>query len=600
MKRAQKLLLAIIILICSSALIWAGFKLVFYGKFYPNSRVAGISISSLTDKQAEAELTKQVESFKNQTIWFEFDNKTFAYEIDFKKIDFKIEATIKKARAENRLSDLVYGANYPLEISTDNKLKKNIISFFEKHINQELREESIELKNGNISYQEDQPGVRLNEDQTWQNFLDAISNLENNVGIKAEIEYPNNSQNLLETYHKLANLINLTPIKIIDSKNNRTIVTIDQTDIISWLKLENRRKDKCKIEEGCLLTQAMQPITTQTGFDQEKLESWVSQIASQVDQKPSNAQLSFDGKKIVIEEPAQFGYKIDLNNLKNQIISLIDSPKSAIDIEVKIDKPEVREDNLDKLGIKELVGRGETTFYGSSDNRIHNIKTGASRVSGALIEPGETFSAAERIGEVSKNTGYLPEYVIKGKETIKEYGGGLCQVSSTLFRAAIRSGFEIVERHPHAYRVSYYEPPIGMDAAIYVPWTDLKFTNNTDNWVLIQYEMEGYHLAFNVYGADDGRKIDISEPKAFNFKNPPKPITIKDKTLKPGERVIEEKARQGADASFKYQVKKDGEYIINTTINSHYQAWPAKVRVGPDKKKDDKKKSDKREDDKKN
>ncbi len=594
MKKYQKPILAIVVVSCLLVLVWGGLKLSYYGKFYPTARVAGVSVAGMSEEQAEEELKEQVDRFKGSTIWFSYKDRDFAYEVDFEKIDFLIEESVREAKASNRLSDLL-DSNYPIKVEADEQLEKNIISFFSDHINQEMVGESISLDGGDINYQEAKPEIKLDKKKTWNNFLSSISSLQDSVNIAYQETYPSTSSNLFSTYQKVSNLVNLTPIKIISEDEDKTINQIEQNDIISWLNITNQRESRCKIKKGCLLLDNMDPITSQTTFDKEKLSSWADRLAAEVNKEPTNAKLSFNGKKIVVEEPAQYGYKINNKQLLEQINSLIDNPEPEISLAVEVDKPPVRADTLEKLGIKELVGRGETTFYGSSSNRIHNVRTGASRISGALIGPGETFSAAERVGDVEKSTGYLPEYVIKGKETIKEYGGGLCQVSSTLFRAAIRSGFEIVERHPHAYRVSYYEPPIGMDAAIYVPWTDLKFVNNTKNWVLIQYEMSGYQLAFNVYGTNDGRKVSISEPKSGNFQPPPKPIIIKDKTLKPGDKVVEEKGRQGADAWFKYKVKKDGEFIINQTISSHYQAWPAKIRVGPEKKKDNKKKDNKKE-----
>jgi vancomycin resistance protein YoaR len=591
MKKVRKLFLSLVIVSCLLVIIWGGAKLFYFDKFYPGSTVAGVNVSGLTAKQAKTELAKQIKNFKNKTIWLEYKNKSFAYEVDFSKVDFKIEKSVEKAIANNNLSSLLSN-DRSIIVKADSQLKEELTNYLTPHVNQEISEETIIFEDNNIRYQEPKPEVKLIDDKTWNNFIDSISNLDQTVAVAYQEKYPRTSDNLLSTYHKLSQLINLTPIEVYDQENDRVITEIKQADIANWVVIDNEDKKRCRIEEGCLLLAKMESISAQTSFDEQKLDNWIGGVVGEVNQTPTDAKLLFKDSKLKIVEPAQFGYEIDPEILAQKITEILDNPTKRIALNAKIKKPTVREDNLEELGIEELVGKGVTTFYGSSSNRIHNIKVGSSRISGVLIEPGETFSAAERVGEVEKSTGYLPEYVIKGKETVKEYGGGLCQVSSTLFRAALDSGFDIVERRPHGYRVSYYEPPIGMDAAIYVPWTDLKFTNNTDNWVLIQYQMEGYQLTFNVYGTDDGREVKISEPQSGNFKSPPKPIEIVDKTLKPGERIVEEKARQGADAWFDYKVKKDGEYIINETITSHYQAWPAKIRVGPEK---DKPKKDEQE-----
>ena len=147
------------------------------------------------------------------------------------------------------------------------------------------------------------------------------------------------------------------------------------------------------------------------------------------------------------------------------------------------------------LGITELVHEESSYFFGSSSARIHNIEVAAGEFHGLLIAPGQTFSMAASMGDVSLDAGYTEALIIFDGRTIEGVGGGVCQVSTTLFRAAFFAGFPIVERHPHAYRVSYYEKTAGnrrdpnlagLDATVYVPIVDLKFTNDTPYWLLME------------------------------------------------------------------------------------------------------------------
>jgi vancomycin resistance protein YoaR len=314
------------------------------------------------------------------------------------------------------------------------------------------------------------------------------------------------------------------------------------------------------------------------------VEKYIDRLANQLNRPAKNAELAFSGGRVVVTTASQSGFQINRESLSKKLTELIDRRQSIIEIETKQNLPEIHEGNIKKLGIKKLIGKGESAFYGSSDKRVHNIRTGAQKISGSLVAPGEIFSTADALGPVNRSTGYLQELVIKGDETVPEYGGGLCQIATTMFRAALQSGMEIVERHNHAYRVGYYEPPIGMDATIYIPSPDFKFKNNTSNWILIQYTLSGYQLSFDFYGTDDNREIYISQPQIRNIKPPPPAQEIKDPSLQPGQRIKEESAHPGADASFVYRVTRNGETLINQRIASHYQAWPAKYRVGPKKK----------------
>lgn len=195
------------------------------------------------------------------------------------------------------------------------------------------------------------------------------------------------------------------------------------------------------------------------------------------------------------------------------ILAIRDAVEAGIgraDLPVDLDDgPSVTEPG--QLGISALVAEGTTDFRGSTSSRIHNINRALEQFQGLLIEPGEEFSFVENLGEVDGEHGYLPELVIKYDRTEPEYGGGICQVSSTLFRAAINAGLKITERKNHAYPVSYYRP-YGMDATIYIPSPDLRFVNNTPGHLLIRAEIAGTKLSFRLYGTDDGRDVAIDGP----------------------------------------------------------------------------------------
>ena len=143
-----------------------------------------------------------------------------------------------------------------------------------------------------------------------------------------------------------------------------------------------------------------------------------------------------------------------------------------------------------------------------------------SRLNGVLVAPGEEFSFNKALGDVSAGTGYQQAYVIKGGRTVLGDGGGVCQVSTTLFRALLNAGLPITERRAHSYRVGYYEQgfPPGLDATVYYPTTDLKFKNDTSNHILIQSRVEGVKLIFDIYGPDDGRKVVMEGPFQYDQK----------------------------------------------------------------------------------
>ncbi|MEI8096612.1 MAG: VanW family protein, partial [Candidatus Moraniibacteriota bacterium] len=184
---------------------------------------------------------------------------------------------------------------------------------------------------------------------------------------------------------------------------------------------------------------------------------------------------------------------------------------AKISLPTEVTAPKLMTSDRERLGLKELVGEGRTNFAGSPKNRVYNINRALEQFQNIIIAPNEEFSFVKYLGDVDGEHGYLPELVIKNNETIPEFGGGICQVSSTVFRAAIYSGMKITARRNHAYPVRYYTP-YGMDATVYVPKPDLTFINNTPGAVLVQSTVEGSNLTFRFYGTKDGRTVTIDGP----------------------------------------------------------------------------------------
>jgi vancomycin resistance protein YoaR len=315
----------------------------------------------------------------------------------------------------------------------------------------------------------------------------------------------------------------------------------------------------------------------------------VGGIAKQIDVSPKNATLKMADGKATVFQTAVIGKKVDQSQLKidieNALFARISADTqslaaSTLTIKVAETKPEISDDAINDLGIVDLISTGTTDFKGSPTNRVHNIQVGVASINGALLKPGETFSTLGHLGTIDAAGGYLPELVIKDNRTTPEYGGGLCQVSTTLFRAAMNAGLRIDQRQNHKYRVSYYEPPVGMDATIYDPAPDFKFTNTYSSHILIQGYITGTKITFEIYGTKDSRAVEISTPTITAVTDPPAPSYVETDTLAPGEKKLLEKAHQGATVNFRYKVTKDGQTLQEKTFESVYVPWQEKWLIG--------------------
>ena len=321
-------------------------------------------------------------------------------------------------------------------------------------------------------------------------------------------------------------------------------------------------------------------------FSDEVFEKAVEPFRKSIDKEPINAQFNFQDGRVTAFKPSTNGEKVDVENLKEVIrtkayVTLQNQKSDRITIAVPkiIVEPEVTTEKVNNLGIKELIGRGTSEFRGSIPNRVFNINHAASKLNGVLVPPGETFSFVKQIGDISKLTGYKEAYIIQGGRTVLGDGGGVCQVSTTLFRAILNSGLPVVERNQHAYRVQYYEQdmPPGVDAAIYVPTVDLKFKNDTKHHILIQtiFDAENYSLTFELYGTSDGRVAQISEPVITSQTPAPEPVYQDDPTLPKDQIKQVDWAAPGATVYFTRTVTRDGKTLIEETFNSRYRPWQA-------------------------
>lgn len=270
-------------------------------------------------------------------------------------------------------------------------------------------------------------------------------------------------------------------------------------------------------------------VTTQDRFHIQKSSSfslntdlvkkYIQTLSKKTDKDPINATFDLQDGKISVFSMDEKGIELDQAESSELLIKYITEGKQTENLELsyKENSPDISINSINNLGITSLIGEGRSNFRGSPKNRIFNIKAATKRFHGVLIKPGEEFSFVKILGEVDGDHGYLPELVIKNDKTEPEFGGGICQVSTTAFRAAIYSGLKITARRNHAYPVSYYNPQ-GMDSTIYIPRPDLRFVNDTPGHILIQTEIVGTELIFKFFGTSDGRQVSIDGPHILEKK----------------------------------------------------------------------------------
>ena len=328
---------------------------------------------------------------------------------------------------------------------------------------------------------------------------------------------------------------------------------------------------------------------TEILYDRENLDDFIASAEDKYDKPAKNALFSFENNRVASFRQEEKGLKIMTDNF------YIDFNKAVKDIKFnpvnknvvlrsREIKPDITLAQANSFGIEEYLGEGKSDYTHSIPSRIHNVIVGASKFNGILIPKGREFSFNDTIGDISAVTGYQPAYIIKNGRTVLGDGGGVCQVSTTLFRAALNIGLPIVERHAHDYRVGYYENDSkpGFDATVFAPSTDLKILNDTPASILIQTQVdeENNLLYFRLYGKKDGRRSEISDAVVYDVTPALADVRQDDPTMKKGQIKQVDFAAPGTKARFTYKVYKNGSKVVDTSFFSNYRPWAAVYLVG--------------------
>lgn len=234
------------------------------------------------------------------------------------------------------------------------------------------------------------------------------------------------------------------------------------------------------------------------------------------------------------------------------------------------------------MGITGLVSSYET-FYGGVPNRIHNVEVVAHLIDDKLIAPGATFSFNKTTGARTAAKGFLVAPVIINGEVSTGLGGGVCQVSTTVFNAAFDAGLPITARTNHALYISHY--PLGRDATVDYPDIDLKFVNDTPHWLLLRTFVGPSSLVVSLYGTPQHRRV-VAQTAPLTV-TAPAPVQRKlDRALAPGTRIVEDTGSPALATSVRRLVyAPDGKLLSDVTWYSNYRSMPEIVLVGPKKKK---------------
>ncbi len=553
-------------------LTFVGYHLAYWQKIYPGITVLGQSIGNQSLKTAEETIRQLIsQSHPQSALILKSASTDQVWHLELVNFDYQTTTVAEKAWQIGRSTNPLKNLQEKIRAWT-----QGIDFSLEYKLNQEILEQQVEQIANQVFVPTIEPAVEIVEEKVEIN--PGKEGLELN---KKELLAIVNSRLALLDFSP----INLSLIKISSSLTNKEI---EQTRIRAEKLLGKKLifSTTTATETAWELDdkQLVQLLSFNNGFNQEKIASWSADLAPAINQPPQNAAFEFAQGRVTRFRAAKDGLVLEeektIELIVNALIDLETSQETIIiQLPIISTPPQITIAEVNSLGIQQLIGRGLSFFYGSISSRIHNIQLAASKLNGLLIPPGEVFSFNQSLGDVSSATGFKQAYIIKEGRTILGDGGGVCQVSTTLFRAALDAGLPIIERRAHAYRVSYYEQSsaVGLDATVFDPSADLKFKNDTPAHLLIQVQtdIQNRKLAFELYGTGDNRIVTISKSRIWDQVPPPPDLYQDDPTLPEGQtKQIDWKA-WGAKVAFDYQVERNSEILQNRTFYSNYRPWQA-------------------------
>jgi vancomycin resistance protein YoaR len=512
--------------------------------------------------KSDFDFEKKLQITNNNRV-FEISISSISANIDTEKMASNLLYRRLNQGITNYIVAFLKKKDFDLEITWDkNKLGEEINTITEQIVKPFIPTEIINDK-GVLKIKKGELGVEVDKDKLASQIIVSLKNyrLENN-------EIPIIILGVLPSEEEETSAINLakklsTKKIIFNWENNKNEILKDT--IISWVGFEN----KCNTNA---------------------IADYVVNFNKSIKQEPRDASFKFENNKVIEFEASRDGFVIDQEKMRLDICNnLIEWSNSSLEIKYQLPliktMAKVNTSEVNDLGIKELIGRGTSSFRHSSDIRNWNVQKGSEIINRILVAPGETFSFIKNLGDVSLDNGFKQAYVINKGKTVLDVGGGICQVSTTLFRAMLDAGLNITDRKGHAYRVSYYEEDSkpGFDATVFIPNPDLKFINDTGNYILIQSFYDGVKktLAYEIYGTRDGRKVEISNYKQWDAAPAPPDVWNDDPTLPPGKIIKDESKVPGLKTSFDWKVIKNGEILHSKTYVTNYIPWAAVYRRGP-------------------
>jgi vancomycin resistance protein YoaR len=547
------------------------------GRIYPNVAIQGIDVSQMTPEEARAALDAQYGDFLKHPLTLSFNGRSWEPGAADIGVSINLDATIDEAYNLGRGGNWINSAraiagiwrdgyDIPVALTIDEAKLKRYVAGVTSDLMMSPVNANLVIGSNAAAVTPSRSGRVVLLDDT---ALDITNHLQSfstaDVTVRTDTVEPEITDAGVAEAKRTIDAILQSPLTLTAGPDRSWTLSVDDLRALISLKPQSDSNGKTSLVAS---------------LDEGMIRQRVATYADEIGRGTVNPRVAFNDGNLTIIREGVSGLRLDEAASASRITEQATlGVTRTIELVVNDVSPDVTPENLDSLGIVEAVGVGKSSFQGSASYRITNIVAGSNLLDGILIKPGEEFSFNDNVGTIDESNGFVKGYAIVNNRTQEEWGGGICQDSTTLFRAAFHAGLPITERHEHSFRISWYEvyEPYGMDAAIYTGYLDFRFVNDTGNWLLLNtyVNQETATVTYVLYGTKPNREVVLDGP--YVTKEYPKPEDaryVADEKIPVGTFKQTDTARGGMNITVYRNIIQDGKVIIHEPFYTTFQPWP--------------------------
>jgi len=556
------------------------------GRIYPNVSIQGIAVGEMTPEQAESALRSRYAAFLRQPVVITYGDRQWTPTLDELGMTFDFRGAVDAAYNAGRGHGLIddareiaaiwqHGLDVPLHVSYDETRAQAYLTQLAREIERAPADAQVRLDGAQIAIVGAAIGRQVLVDATLSHVSQQLQAfVPATIPLQTREIPPRLDDATVAAARAQIETILQGPLTLRVDKNEYEWTVADLADMIIINRVPSAEGDRIAVT-----------------LDQDMIARRIRQIADETEKPGTRPRVAWNNGDLKIMKPGKPGLRLDEVRARDMVIAAVMGRDRTLELPMVPTDPPVTEANLHQLGIRELVSIGKSDFTGSAAYRIHNIGVGMQLLNGLLIAPGEEFSFNKNIGQINAANGFVEGAAIIQNRTQQEFGGGICQDSTTMFRAAFWAGLPITERWGHSFYISWYDKYAlgprgngpGLDATIFTGGPDLKFINDTGAWLLIQaWSNPKTGVAqIELYGTKPNRTVDLTHKVYDRVPAPTEPVFVADPKVPQGTIRHTDKARGGMTIDVYRLVVENGVPRPPELFRTRFRPWPNIYTLNP-------------------